>query len=174
MNDKNFAGNSKSCVDILGNEWHYDCMGCAIGRSDIETPGGVIFAGDIAILAADPEIPIPGFLVVNVKKHINSFSDLNPSERVEIVNVITHAEKALKELGVTKEITIVQEERSKHFHVWLFPTHEWMVEKFGKGISYLRDISQYAKENANEETIAQVLSIVDNVRKYFQEHDITK
>ena len=141
MKDANFAGNSKSCVDILGKEWHYDCMGCAIGRGDIETPGGVIFAGDIAILAADPEIPIPGFLVVNVKRHINSFADLTPAERIEIVNVITYAEKAQKELGVTQEITIVQEERSKHFHVWIFPTHPWMEEKFGKGISYLRDIS---------------------------------
>lgn len=30
MNDKNFAGNSRSAIDFLGNEWTYECMGCAI------------------------------------------------------------------------------------------------------------------------------------------------
>ena len=33
MNDNNFAGNSKKAIDFLGNEWTYDCMGCAIANS---------------------------------------------------------------------------------------------------------------------------------------------
>ena len=76
MNDNNFAGNSKSAVDFLGNVWNYDCMGCAISRGEIKIPGGIIYEGKYTILGADPEIPIPGFFIINVKRHIKSFWNL--------------------------------------------------------------------------------------------------
>ena len=66
----------------------------------------------------------------------------------------------------------MQEERSKHLHIWIFPTHSWMTEKFGKGIQYLRDIAEYAKNNANEDDIIEVLNVIEKVKKYFDQHDI--
>ena len=171
MDDINFVGNSKSATDFLGNKWDYDCMGCAISRGDIVIPGGIIFEGNCAMLGADPEIPIPGFLIVNVKRHVNSISELNKEERHEVIDVIAQAEKALKELNITKEVTIVQEERSKHLHVWISPNYEWMTEKFGKGIKYLRDISEYARQNATEDTIKETLSVVEKVKDYFSNID---
>ena len=134
MNDENLAGNSKTAIDFLGNKWNYECMGCAISNKEITIPGGIIFEGNHTILGADPEVPIPGFLIVNVKRHVNSFSQLRKEERHEVVDVIAHAEKALRELSITKEVTIVQEERSKHIHIWIFPNYSWMTENFGKGI----------------------------------------
>ena len=174
MNDNNFAGNSKSAVDFLGNEWKYDCMGCAISRGDVKIPGGIIYEGNYTILGADPEIPIPGFLIVNVKKHVNSFSELNKEERNEIGNVIAYAEKALKELDIVQEVTLVQEERSKHIHIWIFPNYSWMTEKFGKGITHLREISEYAQKNSNEENINKILNVIEKIRQYFIEHDINE
>ena len=70
MNDNNFAGNAKKAIDFLGNEWIYECMGCSIAKGEIKIPGGTIYEGKHTILGADPEIPIPGFLIVNVKRHI--------------------------------------------------------------------------------------------------------
>ena len=172
MNDINFAGNSRSAIDFLGNKWNYDCMGCAISRGNIKIPGGIIYEGKHTLLGADPEILIPRFLIVNTKRHVNSFSELNKEERIEVGNVIAYAEKALKELNIVKEITLVQEERSKHFHIWIFPIHSWMTEKFGKGIKYLRDIAEYAKNNANEDDIIEVLNVIEKVKKYFDQHDI--
>lgn len=169
MNDKNFAGNSKWARDFLGNEWNYDCMGCAISNGDIKIPGGIIYEGKHTILGTDPEIPIPGFLIVNIKRHVNSFSELNREERNEIGDVIAYAEKALKELRIVEEVTLVQEERSKHLHIWIFPNHSWMTEKFGKGITYLREISEYAQKNVNEEQIKEALNVVEKIRKYFEE-----
>lgn len=174
MNDNNFAGNSKSAIDFLGNEWKYDCMGCAISKGKIKIPGGVIYEGKYTILGADPEIPIPGFLIVNIKRHVNSFSELNKEERNEIGDVITYAEKALKELNIVKEVTLVQEERSKHLHIWIFPNYTWMTERFGKGITYLRDISKYAQRNASEEDIKEVLNVVGKIKQYFEEHNINE
>ena len=160
---------ARTFKDILGKEHCYSCLGCAIGSGEMELPGGVIYDGKGIILAADPEIPIPGFLVITSKRHIQSFSELTSEEIAEIGRTIADAEKAIKELGIAKEITLVQEERSKHFHIWIFSHHKWMNEKFGSGISYLRDISSYARQNATEENIAKVLEAVRKIKAYFTE-----
>ena len=55
-------------------------------------------------------------------------------------------------------------ERSKHLYIWIFPNYDWMNEKFGKRITYLRAISEYAKENVNEEDIKEVLNVIKMTR----------
>lgn len=172
MNDARIAGNTKEAIDILGNKWTYECMGCAIVNGSLTPPGNIIYNSERFILAADPEVPVPGFLVVNSKRHIRSISDLTVQERIEMINIVAHAEKALKQLDIASEITIVQEERSKHLHIWIFPTTDWMIEKFGKGIQYLRDIFTYAQEHVKDETISNTLKYIELVRNYFIEHDI--
>ena len=169
MKDENFAGNSKIAIDFLGNKWEYKCMGCAISRREIDVPGGVIYEGKYSILSADPEVPIPGFLVVSAKEHINSFTDLDKDGRYEFIDIIAYAEKALKELNITQEVTIVQEERAKHLHVWIFPNYDWMTQQFGKGIKYLRDISEYAQKNNSQDNINAVLKAIEDIKSYFQE-----
>ncbi len=164
MKDENFAGNSKTAIDFLGNKWNYECMGCAISNKEIVIPGGIIYEGKYTLLSADPEIPIPGFLILTIKRHVNSISQLNKYERYELIDVIASAEKALKELKITDEITLVQEERSKHLHIWIFPNYDWMTEKFGKGIKHLRDISEYAQKNANEQDINEVLEVIEKLK----------
>ena len=174
MEDNNFAGNAKGMVDFLGKEWNFVCLGCAITVGEVQIPGGIIYGGKNAILGADPEIPIPGFLIINVKRHIRSFSQLDKEERNEIGNLIVYAERALKELKLVEEVTLVQEERSKHLHIWIIPNHHWMTEKFGKGITYLREISEYAKKNSNEEEIQKVLDTIEKIKTYFKEHNINE
>ena len=174
MEDNNFAGNAKGMVDFLGKEWNFDCLGCAITEGEVQIPGGIIYDGKNAILGADPEIPIPGFLIINVKRHIRSFSQLDKEERNEIGNLILYSERALKELKLVEEVTLVQEERSKHLHIWIFPNYHWMTEKFGKGITYLREISEYAKKNSNEEEIQKVLDTIEKIKTYFKEHNINE
>jgi diadenosine tetraphosphate (Ap4A) HIT family hydrolase len=160
------AMDKKISVASSGNDLHPDCAGCAIISGDIKVPGGVIYEGNIAILAADPEVPIPGFLVVTSKRHARSLSELSNDEYHEIADIIFYAEKALKSLGIN-ELTLVQEERSSHLHFWIFPNYGWMAEKYGKGITYLRDISEYAKETSTDEDKNKILLIVDKVRDYF-------
>jgi len=174
MKDENFAGNSKTAIDFLGNKWNYECMGCAISNKEIDIPGGIIYEGKYTLLGADPEIPIPGFLILTIKRHVNSISQLSKQERYEVADVVFYAEKALKELNITNEITLVQEERSKHLHIWIFPNYDWMTEKFGKGIKYLRDISEFAQKNVTENNIKEILNIIEKIRKYFQEHNINE
>lgn len=160
-------------TDFLGNEMTFDCMGCGITSGKLTVPGGIIYKGNAAILAADPEVPIPGFLVVNVVRHVRSLSELSGAERHEVVDIIAAAERALKTLGIS-EVTLVQEERSSHFHIWIFPNYDWMLEQFGKGVSYLRDIMHYAEEHADDMVRQEVLAAIEKVRDYFKEHGIAE
>lgn len=159
-------------IDFLNRKIEFDCMGCAIVTGQIKVPGGIIYEGKYSVLATDPLIPIPGFLVITFKRHVKSFFELNKEEMNEIGNIIIHAEKSLKKLNVTKDFTIVEEDRAPHFHIWIFPNYDWMEEKFGKGVTYLRDIMKYAKDNANENAIQETLNISKMVKKYFETHSI--
>ena len=172
MDDKILAGTSNSVVDFCGREWRFDCMGCAVVGGVIDLPGGKAYESDSVVLATDPAIPIPGFLIVNSKRHIKSFADLTEAERHEMVDVVAAAEKALRELGIAQEFTIVQEERSPHFHIWIFPYSSWMEERFGKGVTHLRAILDYAKENSTSEIVQETIDAVKKVKTYFDEHGI--
>ena len=169
MNNSGLSGNLNGIVDFLGNSWNFECMGCAIANKEIEVPGGIIYEGEHILLVTDAIIPIPGFLIVEVKRHVNSFLDLETEEIKELSEVLRYAEKTLKDLGIANEITLVQEERSKHFHVWIFPTHNWMKEKFGSGIKYLGEIIEFAKNNASEEDKKEVVAVAKKIKEYLSQ-----
>ena len=140
------------------------CIGCNIVNKEIIPNGGIIYETENFLLFQDPEVPIKGFLIVQAKRHVKSMIDFTEEEQIELVKLINKAREALKKLDICNEVTIVQEERSKHFHVWLFPNYKWMEEKFGKGVKYLRDISEYAIENVTQKDIEEVLKIVENLK----------
>ena len=158
------TGDSNQISDFLGKTYKFECLGCEIATKKIVPPGGIIYEDETFILAIDPVIPINGFLVITVKRHINSITGLSKEEQYKLVEIINKTILILKDLKIAKEITLVQEERSKHFHVWLFPNYKWMEEKFGKGIKYLRDISEYAIENVTQKDIEEVLEIVEKLK----------
>ena len=140
------------------------CTGCNIVNKEIKPIGGIIYETENFLLFQDPEVPIKGFLIVQAKKHVNSIIDFNEEEQIELIKLINKARKALKELDICSEVTIVQEERSKHFHVWLFPNYKWMEEKFGRGVKYLRDISKYARKNVTQKDMEEVLEVVEKLK----------
>ena len=143
------------------------CTGCGIVKGDIKLIGGKIYETENFILGQDSDVPLKGFLIIQTKEHINSILDLNEKAQIELIRLTHKARLALKELNICQEVTIVQEERSKHFHIWLFPNYDWMQEKFGKGIKYLRDINEYVIQNATEEDKKEVFEVVQKLKKYF-------
>ena len=169
MKDENLIGNARKATDFLGNTYEYECMGCSIEKGEIIPSGGIIYKDEYFILAQDPEIPIDGFIIINSRRHINSFVEMTENERNSFIELLYKSEKAIKELNIAEKVTIVQEERSKHLHVWIFPHHDWMNEKFGKGISYLRDICAYAQEYATQDDKDKILNDVNRIREYIDE-----
>ena len=153
----------------MDNEQTSGCYGCSIIKGEKVLPGGVICDGKAAILAADPDVPVPGFLIITAKRHICAFSELTKEERIEIGDILSCAEKALRSLNIADRITLVQEERSEHFHIWIFPMYDWMAEHFGTGIQYLRDISEYAKEHADKSTWKTVSDTAERIKTAFMD-----
>ncbi|MCI8346720.1 MAG: hypothetical protein HFJ12_02085 [Bacilli bacterium] len=165
--NENLIGNSRHMVDYLGNEYFYDCLGCEISKKSIPLPGGVIYEDDAFVLASEPEIPLAGFLVVTAKRHVNSIVEFTREERCNMVDIISRAVSILKELKITNEVTLIQEERSKHFHMWIFPHHDWMDQKFGRGVSYTRDICDYILDHATQDDKQKTLKAIQDIKEKF-------
>lgn len=153
--------------DILNQTIESTCLGCDISDGKIIPPGGIICATDHFVLHQDPLIPIEGFLIVASKVHVRSITDFDEPTRRALVELIYQGVAALKATGITQEVTLIQEERSRHFHTWLFPWHAWMEEAgFSHSVANLRAIIRYAQENRQTaEEVQRVLAAVEEVRR---------
>ena len=166
MSDK-----TKTVKDFLGKDLNFECMGCGIANGDLEIPAGIIYKGIHVILAIDPEIPLSGFLILCTKRHVRSFSECTKEEREEISEILYYSEKALKDLNIVQKVTLIQEEKSGHFHIWIYPNYIWLQKKFGEGIDGIKPAFEYVKENVkkNKKIIKRILDTADNIKEYFEE-----
>jgi diadenosine tetraphosphate (Ap4A) HIT family hydrolase len=158
--------------DILNKEWECHCIGCAIGSGDIIPPGGLIFETENFVLHQDPEVPIKGFLIIASKAHIRSISELNLEESRELFDLAYKARMALKNVADIKEVNIIQEERSKHFHLWLLPRYDWMDDKFPNSLSSIREMMHFSKINRKkDQNIKEILETVNLIRNQFNKEE---
>ena len=110
-----------------------------------------------------------GFIIIATKRHINSISELTDDERYDLIDYIAEVIKALKDLNIIEKVTIVQEERANHLHVWIFPCHKEYEEKLGKGVGSIKDICKHIKDNVTDEEIQKCLETVTKLKEYFME-----
>jgi diadenosine tetraphosphate (Ap4A) HIT family hydrolase len=154
--------------DFMNNEWTIQCIGCSVGNGEMVPPGGIIFETKNFVLTQDPDVPLSGFLIVASKKHIRSITELSLEESTELFEVVYKARVAMKNMCDINEVTIIQEERSGHFHLWLLPRYQWMNDKFGNSLSNIREIMSYIKENLKtENNLEEVLLVVEKLKEAF-------
>ena len=154
----------KKIIDIFDNEWDLvdECLGCKIANKNVTAPFGVLFETDNFVVVQDIETPIPGFMVINCKKHIRSILDLSEEEYIELMNLSYEVRKAMGELGDIEDVSIIQKELAPHFHLWLFPRYKWMINnsKLGLGYGKLSDytkIIEYSRKNhKSKQNIAEI------------------
>jgi diadenosine tetraphosphate (Ap4A) HIT family hydrolase len=130
------------------------CIGCALEKGDLGSDCEKIFETKNFVVSQDYETPIPGFMIVSSKKHIKGIEELNENERKEFIDLLFNVRRAISSLGI-KNVYIIQKEDSieyvSHFHAWLFPRYPWMMEKFGRKISGVSKIIEYARKNMTSE-----------------------
>ena len=159
-------------IDFLDNQWDVHCIGCSIAARTMIPPGGMIAQNDSFCLHQDPEVPIPGFLIVSSRRHIRTLNDFTGEEHSGFSDQLRHGRSLLAHLPDIQNVTIIQEERTSHFHCWLFPWYAWMTDVFGKdSLDHIRSITAHAKEHLT--TPDHIRSILDTVEQLKSESAAT-
>ncbi|PIS23437.1 diadenosine tetraphosphate hydrolase [candidate division WWE3 bacterium CG08_land_8_20_14_0_20_40_13] len=155
--------------DIKGNKKQLGCLGCAIQNGEVESPGGSIASTKYFDAHQDYEIPIPGFVILASKRHLQSIDEFIEEERLDFIEFLCRLRKTMRQAFDVQVIYLIQEEdTSHHFHVWIFPRYDWMVEKFGKKIQSVRPIMEYARENMKtSENLKKVDEAMEKMKTYF-------
>jgi len=153
-------------IDIQNHEIECRCVGCAIAAGDLTPPGGMIAQTANFVLHQDPEIPIKGFLIVASKRHIQSIAEMSQVEAQELFSLVYRARLALQRLEDIQNVTLIQEERSKHFHLWLLPRYAWMDKQFEHSLTAIRAVLREAKgSRKTHETVQEILAAVALLRE---------
>ena len=154
-------------IDLLGNEIEFECLGCDIANHKLIPPGGYVYEDDFINVSADPEIPIPGFMVLGINKHVRTMNELSKEERYRIIDILNLTIENIKKCGIANKTLVIQEERSRHFHIWIIPMHEWMKE-YGESVKNIDKIIEHSKEIFNEKIKEELLEDVDKLRESFK------
>lgn len=154
-------------IDIFGNEIYFDCMGCDIANHKLIPPGGYVYEDTFINVSADPEIPIKGFMVLGINRHIKSLNEMSETERNDIMNILNKTIENIKKANIAKEVLLIQEERASHFHIWIVPIHDWM-NKFGKNVRNIKEIIDYSKQNFDESQKVELLRAIEDLKMEFK------
>ncbi len=157
-------------INIFGEEIEFNCMGCDIAEHKLIPPGGYVYEDDFINVSADPEIPIKGFMVLGINKHIKSINDMTNYERNSIISVLNKTVEIIKKVNISKKVLIIQEERSSHFHIWIVPISDWM-KKFGNSVINIKEMINYSKENFNEEQKNELLKAIEDIKNEFKKNN---
>lgn len=153
-------------IDIFGREIEFECMGCDIANHRLIPPGGYVYDDGFINISADPEIPIIGFMVLGISKHVKSMNELTRDERIRIMDVLNETIEKIKKVGISNEVLLIQEEKASHFHIWIMPIHEWMKE-YSKNVKNLKEIIQMSKERFDENEKKKLLDAVEELKKSY-------
>lgn len=143
------------------------CDTCEVISERISSPGGLIFKTDHFHVNHCLESPIPGHLIVSPIRHIFSISEFTLDELNEFGPLIHKIRAAQnKVLGIHSIYWALKERPGTHFHMYLFPMHEWIKTRFGSHIKAITTATDWAKKNMNSQEVNQEIdSICEKIRK---------
>ena len=160
----NLNGEEVAVTNFLNQEMIFKgCKSCAIGKHRITNlPAGYLYEDDFINVTIDPEVPIRGFIVIGIKKHVSTTTKLTREERIQIEDITNRVKLALEQLGA-KDILLFEDGFSEHYRRWIIPSEEWMFQ-FGRGKN-LKQITTYAKSNMDAKQKKEILEFANKVKK---------
>ena len=123
------------------------CLSCSLLKGELQCIGGIISATEHFVAQQDYAVPIPGFIIISSKRHIQSIDEFNSQERNDFIEFLCKIRKGMRECLKIKTVYLIQEEDASHFHLWLFPRYDWM-KQFGKKIKSVKPIMKWAQEKS--------------------------
>ena len=158
-------------TDFLGKCWKTNCIGCGIAKKVVNPPFGLIYETNNFVVHQDPLIPLRGFTIIASKNHISSINDMNKLEYEEFSSLLHQTRKSLQTLGNILNVTIIQEERSPHFHVWMFPWYKEMIKNKTQSIQNIRLIMKdIQKSTLQDSEITKIQNDIILLQNYFKFH----
>src|SRR5690606_40121594 len=139
-----------------------ECLSCAIVDGLIEPDGGVVVETEYFHSHQDVAYPIKGLVILASKRHITSFDELTPEEKLDYIEILTKIRKAQREvLGIEYVYYFYNEDTTHHFHTWMVPRYEWMYE-FGRSVESVRPVLLHARNEMNsEENRKEVMQAIE-------------
>jgi diadenosine tetraphosphate (Ap4A) HIT family hydrolase len=156
-------------VDYKGNPTQISCLGCARENGEMERIGTVLTTKRFDA-HQDFEIPIPGFIIISSRRHLQSVDEFTDEEKLDFIDILIAVRAGMrKALNIDVVYLVQEEDTSHHFHVWVFPRYDWMSERFGKKTPSLRPIMEYVRENMKtKENLKEVEEAVAKLKTYFE------
>lgn len=129
-------------------------------------PGGYIYDDGFINIAADPEIPIKGYMVLAVNKPTLTITDLSGTERFSIIDVSNKLLNAMHKVGYEKIMIFQDESSSGYLHISFIPRHEWTY-KFHTNLS---EMGLYAKQylNIDDKYKQELLLCIEEIKTQFK------
>ena len=149
----------------------YDgCPGCAFAGHKFHLDCGLAYENERFTLSQDWELPIPGFLIVSPKRHIEMLSELTDEERNEMFSIADKAVRIMRENHICERFDYIFEEKeNRHLHVWILPRYAWMTECADDIVSNLGAIFDYALDHfRNEDKYREIERITEIVKNGFK------
>jgi diadenosine tetraphosphate (Ap4A) HIT family hydrolase len=161
----------RDIVDIEGSKRTIGCLGCALMAGEVKNRGGSIAVSVHFDAHQDYEIPIPGFIIIASKRHMDSIDEFTEEERADFIEFLYRIRTTMRQACGIEIVYMHQEEdTSHHFHVWLYPRQDELVELFGKKITSVRPIMEYAREHwKTPERLANIDECVERMKRYYSE-----
>ena len=143
-------------------------MGCAVARQALVVPGGFIWKSADFCVHQDPQIPLPGFLVIASRRHIRSIDEMTEAEYAGITRLVRETQAAIKQALQIEYLTLIQEEHSSHFHLWFFPWLPEVITKYGEpSLTKIRGImAEYSQEPISSEDWGRLEENIERIKAF--------
>lgn len=157
--------------DFLGIEWDVARMGCAISENSMSAPGGLIQKANFFCVHQDPLNPLPGFLVISSRRHIQSISDLQKSEYGEIFLSSQSDPFRNQDRDRHRESNDYSGREFKPLAFVVFSWTRQIIEKYGKPLlTKIREIiADYRDQTIDEVEWGVLEETIDKIRRCSRE-----
>lgn len=133
-----------------GRTIEVDCLSCALTSGMITPTGGVIYESSHFHVHQDVAYPIRGLVIVASKRHFYCMDELTQEEQLEYISLVHRIRNEQRtRLGIEKVYYFYNEDTTHHFHLWMVPRYEWMVQ-FGHSVESLRPVLLHARNHMND------------------------
>jgi diadenosine tetraphosphate (Ap4A) HIT family hydrolase len=142
------------------------CVSCALQSGEFEGIGEIVASTQYFEVRQDCYVPIPGFMVIGSKRHVQSIDDFTQEERHDFIDFVYKVRNSMRKTLNIQTVYLIQEEDSKHFHLWLLPRYEWMAERFGTHLESVKPLMLWSQQNLqNDETLTLVFDSIKQLQQ---------